>query len=290
MSLKERISKIVINIIGFTPFVLADFFNFLIFLLMRYVFKYRYNLIISNLRRSFPEKTENEINKITRRFYFHFSDLMFETIRVRGFSKKQYIEHIEYTNTEILKPFFEQRQNLVMLGGHFANWEWASSLPFYTDYMVLAVYKPLKNKFWNEIMKETREKFGSKTVPMKETFRRLKELENEQKPYIVGLVSDQCPPRDKAIWSTFLGQDTAYYPGPEKIAKEKNAPIIYLSIRKVKRHHYKATFKIITLIPSQLPDGEIIRLFSKTLEEDVQAQPELYVWSHKRWKYAKNAQ
>ena len=269
------------------PFFILDMFSFLNFIFMRYIFKYRLKLIKKNIHQSFPEKSKKEVNKITNKFYLHFSDLIFESLKVASFSEKQYKKHITYTNPEYLEQFYIENRNIVLLAGHFANWEWVSSLPMYTNYQLLAVYKPLKNAFWNSFIVQTRQRFNSIAVPMRNTFRTIFEFKNNNKLFILGLISDQCPPKRKALWSRFLDRDTAYFSGPEKISNKQNAVVLYLSVYKTKRHKYEATFKMITDSPQKMAEGEIIQNFSSILEKDVQLQPELYMWSHNRWKYKK---
>lgn len=283
----HKLLKITIKAFSMLPFFILDMFSFLNFIFMRYIFKYRLKLIKKNIHQSFPEKSKKEVNKITNKFYLHFSDLIFESLKVASFSEKQYKKHITYTNSEYLEQFYIENRNIVLLAGHFANWEWVSSLPMYTNYQLLAVYKPLKNAFWNSFIVQTRQRFNSIAVPMRNTFRTIFEFKNNNKLFILGLISDQCPPKRKALWSRFLDRDTAYFSGPEKISNKQNAVVLYLSVYKTKRHKYEATFKMITDSPQKMAEGEIIQNFSSILEKDVQIQPELYMWSHNRWKYKK---
>jgi KDO2-lipid IV(A) lauroyltransferase len=269
------------------PFFILDLISILSYFLLKYVFKYRLKLMKRYLHNAFPEKSEKEIQTIINKFYLHFSDLVMESLKVMSFSNKNYNKHVHFTNDDYLNQYFEQNKNVIIIAGHFANWEWVSLLATYTKYDLLAVYKPLKTKFWDYLIKTTRERHGSHTVPMRNTYRKLAELNESKTLWALGLVSDQCPPKEKAIWAKFMGQDTAYFPGPEKIARDENAVIVYLSVYKTKRHFYEATFRLVTETPRDLPEGMIIQKFSSLLEQDVKLQPELYIWSHKRWKYAK---
>ena len=114
----------------------------------------------------------------------------------------------------------------------------------------------------------------------------MKQNQKNQK-FILGLVSDQCPPKNRAIWSRFLNRNTAYYEGPDKISRKLDAPVFYLSFKKVKRHYYQATFQLLGDNVNNLKKHEIIHKFSHSLENDVKKYPEMYMWSHKRWKYEK---
>jgi len=282
-----RINYFIIKQISRIPFWMFDIISYLLFFLTRYVFKYRYKVIIDNITKSFPHWSQKDIKRIANKYYFHLIDLSIETIKTLSIKESKFKEHFIYTNPELIQSYFSKGKNAIIVSGHFGNWEWVNGIEKISDYHSLAVYLPLKNKFWNKIMKAIRERFSAETIPMDKTFRAIVKQNQKNQKFILGLVSDQCPPQNRVIWSRFLNRDTAYFEGPDKISRKLDAPVFYLSFKKIKRHYYKATFQLLSDNVNDLKKHEIIHKFSQSLENDVKKYPELYMWSHKRWKYEK---
>ncbi len=276
-----------IKLISQLPFWILDTIGFFLYIFIRHVFKYRYKVVWENIEKSFPEWDKSKIKKTTNAYYKHFIDLIIETLKGLTLTEEKFDKHFKFTNPELLEKYYSEGKNAVVLSGHYANWEWLNNIGRYSNYLSLAVYLPLKNKFWDNLIKEIRERFGAETVPMREIYRRIEALQKENRLFLVGLVSDQCPPPNKSVWSTFLGRNTAYYAGPDKISRMLSAPVFYLSVKKKKRHVYEATYILLSDKTQNLPQNEIIHKFSAALEKDVREFPEMYIWSHKRWKYKK---
>ena len=282
-----RIHYFIIKQISKIPFWIFDIISYFLFFLTRYVFQYRYKVIKENISKSFPDWSQKKVKKVANKYYFHLIDLIIETIKGLTIKKTKFEKHFNYTNPELLQEYYLKNKNAIIVSGHFGNWEWINGIEEISHYHSLAVYLPLKNKFWNSIMQNIRERFGAETVPMDKTFRAIVKQNQKNQKFILGLVSDQCPPRNKAIWSRFLNRDTAYFEGPDKISRKLDAPVFYVSIEKTKKHHYQATFQLLSDNVNNLKKHEIIHKFSQSLEKDVKKYPEMYMWSHKRWKYEK---
>jgi KDO2-lipid IV(A) lauroyltransferase len=86
---------------------------------------------------------------------------------------------------------------------------------------------------------------------------------------------------------TFLNQDTAVMFGTEKYAKEYNYPVIFAGVNKIKRGMYEIWFELLEENPLDTPHGEITEKHTRRLEQQILAQPEYYLWTHKRWKRTK---
>ncbi len=259
--------------------------NFLAFI-FKNVIQYRKEVIYKNLKNSFPDKNNIEIKTLKNKFYNHFSDLIIESFKGFTISKKQIIQRLQVENQHVIDKF--KNQNIILIGGHYNNWEiCGQGLPNYFDHELFAIYKPLKNSFFNEKMKVSREKFGLKMIPMKYTKRYFEKSASRPKAILFG--SDQSPSNIKrAYWTKFLNQETAFLQGAEKYAVEFDWPVIYGSINKIKRGFYKVNYQIITEKPSNCSKGYIISKFAQLLEKDIKNKPEYWLWSHNRWKRKKN--
>ena len=137
-----------------------------------------------------------------------------------------------------MNEFAEKGQNIILIGGHYNNWEMtAQRMPLVFKHELFAIYKPIKNKFYDRKMKSSREKFGLNMISMKETKAYFNNETDTPRAIIFG--SDQSPSNSKkAYWTKFLNQDSAFLYGAEKYAKSFNWPVIYVSINKIKRGYY----------------------------------------------------
>ena len=251
---------------------------------------YRKKVVIENLKRSFPEKSEKEIDTITKQFYLHFCDVIFETVKLLTISKKEFKKRCAFDETSIktFQYFFDKNQTIVGVMGHCGNWEWgAISHQVYFTRMITGVYHPLSNKNFDRFMLDLRSRFGGDIVAMSQLYKRLITLKQQNIDTTIGLIADQTPPPESAYWTTFLNQDTPVFNGTEKLAKKFNYPVVYLNIKKAKRGYYNLSTTVLTENPKDLPDGEISELHTKHLEKNIREQPHIWLWSHRRWKHKK---
>ena len=273
-----------IYLIAYLPFPLlylfSDFLNFWVFS----VFDYRKKVVQSNLRNSFPEKSEKELRAIEKRFYQFFCDLIVETIKTLTITPKQVKKRVSVDNLDIYQNYFSQRQSLIMVLGHFGNWELAGARYSQEAYHQLKViYHPLKNKYFNRLIIKMRTRLGNGLYPMKETARCM--IQDKNTPTITAFIADQTPPPERAYWTTFLNQETPVFFGTEKFSKKFNYPIIYTSTKRIKRGYYHIQTEVLVEDPSKMKEYEISELHTKRLEQDIIAQPEIWLWTHKRWKH-----
>lgn len=261
----------------------------LLYPLVFYVLRYRKRVVLKNLRNAFPERDEEEIQDIVRKFYHHFCDVLVETIKMLDFTPQELAGRIRYENPEILDQLYAQQKSIIMVAGHYGNWEWLAGLRPVSAYHTIAVYKPLNSRIFDEIMKHLRSKFDVEVVPMKKILKVLLHHASENRLTLSCFIADQSPVMQEVqYWTTFLNQDTPVYMGIEKIARKTNQPVLFLHPQKIKRGHYRVKIIPLTLHPETLPPYQITELHTRTLETIIQNQPELWLWSHRRWKLSRN--
>ena len=146
------------------------------------------------------------------------------------------------------------------------------------------VYKPLRDKYLDELFKRIRSRFGGYNIPKHSTAREIIKLKREGKKMVVGLITDQWPSGNDRYWTTFLGQETAFLNGAERIAKMMNFPVFYCELTKKRRGYCEAEFKLMTETPKNTAEGEITEMFARYLEQTIRREPAYWLWSHKRWK------
>jgi Kdo2-lipid IVA lauroyltransferase/acyltransferase len=294
------LSKLLFNIfvvpllyfISLWPFWLMQLFSYKLYFLVFHLFGYRKKVVYENLRRSFPNKTETEIHGIAKRFYLHFCDVILETIKLLTISRKKFKKHFIYDESalKVFSYFEEKQQSIIGVMGHCGNWEWgAISYPAYFKHLITGVYHPLSNKNFDKLMLRLRSRFGGNITPMRSVYKELLNLQKKSIPTLVGLIADQTPPPESAYWTTFLNQDTPVFNGAEKMAKKLNYPVVYVSIKKIKRGHYQLGAEIIAENPNELPEGRISQLHTAALEKNILTQPHIWLWTHRRWKHQRPA-
>lgn len=265
-------------------YIISDILTFFVY----YISHYRRNVVVRNLKTSFPDKTEDEIKKIAKDFYKHFVDSFFEAIHLLHMKKKVLFSRFQYKNPELITKTFEQSKSIILLIPHYGNWEWLANLELISSYHFLAIYKPLSNKCFDNLYIRIRERFGGETVPMKNAYRKMMSYQNDHKQIITFFLYDQRPIRTELNhWITFLNQDTPVLLGAEKIARQTNQTVLFLKMRKVKRGYYENEFIKISNHPSDTGPLEITKQFYKILEDLLKEDPSPWLWSHERWKFTR---
>jgi len=203
-------------------------------------------------------------------------------------SKEQAMKRCHFTDTALLDKFAKEKRKIIFVLGHFGNFELAGAeVAFKTDYNLHVIYKPLSNKYFNDLINKKRMRFGTKIMPMKATFKTMLSLQNTKELSVTTFIADQTPSPQNAYWTTFLNQDTPIFWGTEVIAVKLNYPVIYVSLNQVKRGYYEMSLELLCENPKDTQKGEISEIHTKRLEQDIKRQPEIWLWSHKRWKHRK---
>ena len=240
-----------------------------------------------NLKNSFPEKDQEEIDILIKRFYHHLCDISLESLKAFSMSPEEIVKRHHIINPELADHYFGKGTSVIAEPGHYNNFEWGSLSPgLQMKYPILCFYKPLTNKFTDAYVKQHRMKFGTRMESIKFTSRAFEGLKSTPTAYI--MAADQSPTNLKdCYWIDFLGQDTAWLHGPEKYARLYNLPVVFVDIQKVKRGYYLLELVPLTEAPVSLPDGEITRLYAEQIEKSILNEPAYWLWSHKRWKQSR---
>ncbi len=186
----------------------------------------------------------------------------------------------------VMDKLADEKKSVVLVMGHWGNWEWAcSSANIACRQQLYVIYHPLSNKHFDRLTYNMRTRFGTKLITMRDTFRQM--LANRDEVSATAFVADQAPAPEAAYWTTFLNQETPVFKGTELIARKLNYPVVYGSVKRIKRGYYEMAVEIICANPAATSDGEISELHTQRLEQDIIAQPEIWLWSHRRWKHKK---
>ncbi|MBR6989017.1 MAG: lysophospholipid acyltransferase family protein [Bacteroidaceae bacterium] len=280
-------------LLSLLPLKILYLFSDMLYVLVHHVIGYRKKIVRKNLTNSFPEKSLDEIRQIEKGFYHFFCDYIVETIKQFSISKEEMKRRMVISGVEEMKDRMEKENKTFcfIYLGHFCNWEWIASLPYWVpnDILCAQIYHPLYNKAFDKLFLRIRNKFGGECIPMKETLRRIIELRRAKQKTIIGFISDQAPKWNSIHhFVDFLNQETPVFIGTEKIAKQVDALVYYGDVRRVKRGFYTCEFKPMTEKPvKEIPDWELTDAYAHLLEEMISRHPNFWLWSHNRWKRTK---
>jgi len=268
-------------------FILSD----LLCPVMYHLVRYRRKVVEKNLRNAFPEKSPEERKKIEKKFYRHLTDMFFETLKAMHLTPEQMKRRFSVPDTSLTDRFYSEGRDVVALGSHYNNWEWFSSMQFYLKHRALLIYKPLKNKDFDQYLYKIRSRFGVTITPMSHIIRDLVKCRGEKILTLSGFIGDQTPPRDEiSFWTTFLNQDTGFYRGAEKVAVKYDIPVVLMHISKKKRGYYEIEYSLISEHPREEEPNAITARYAAMLEKIIREKPEYWLWSHRRWKYKRPVQ
>ena len=206
------------------PFKFLYLFSDIVYLIIYYVARYRRKIVRDNLVNSFPEKSLAEIIDIEKKFYSSFCDYMVETVKLMRMSPERIKKHMRFEGVDELEQMLsgEGKSSMVYIG-HLFNWEFITSLPLHfknPDVKFGQIYHPLASKAMDDLFLELRGQYGSESIAMKNTLRRILELSNQKKPFVIGAIADQVPTWESIKhWLTFFHRDTPVFTGSEKIAR-----------------------------------------------------------------------
>lgn len=277
------------KILSSIPFGILYILSDGIYYLLYYVVRYRRRIVRKNLVESFPEKSEQEIVVIEKKFYHFFTDNILESLKMTTISPKEISRRMKFKNLEAVNSVMKNGKFIALYMGHYGNWEWVSSLPLHMENGAIGVqiYHELRNKNMNKLVLRNRGRMGAINVEMRQTVRYIKEMVSSNKVGAVGFIADQSPKkREVRHFLPFLHHNIPVLTGTEKIIKHFGFEAWFLDVKRVKRGYYEAEFVKMHDNPQFLPDFELTALYYKMLEEMIKSRPELYLWSHNRFKHA----
>ena len=273
-------------IISILPFKLLYAVSDFLYLFIYRVFGYRTKTVKENLRLAFPEKSKEEIKRITKIFYQHLCDMIVESVKSMTISEEEMKKRYVFTNIEEIHKLEKLNKSIVLMCGHYASWEWIFILQRYINHKGYAVYKRLANKYFDRLVKRIRARYNSYLITTKETVPILTKSKQQGELTINGFISDQSPKVEKAHhWGDFMGVKVPIHTGAEMLAKKLDMAVVFFAVKKIKRGYYETTFKTLCIDPNEFKDYEITDMFIKLVEKQIKEAPEYYLWTHKRWKH-----
>ena len=278
-----------LKLISYIPFralyVLSDGLYYILY----YIIRYRRKIVRKNLTESFPALKGKEILQVEKKFYRYFTDQVLESCKMATISPEEMKKHMKFTNIEAANAVFKEGKSIALYMGHYGNWEWISSIPLWVAEGVTSVqiYHKLRNDNTNRLILNMRERLGAISVEMRKTARYITEITNTNQVSVIGFIADQSPKKKEVrYFLPFLHHRTPILVGTEKIVKHYGFEAWFLDMKRVKRGYYEAELIRMHEEPASLPDFELTEIYFRVLEKMIQERPELYLWTHNRFKHA----
>src|SRR5260370_6234016 len=226
-------------------YLLCDGFYYLF-----WISGYRKKVVLENLRNSFPEKSEQEITALAKAYYSYLCDLTLETLKTMHMTERQARARCVYRKAEWLDKMCEEKKSIIIVMGHYGNWEWAGpSFTLNTKYQLVVIYRPLSNLYFEKMMVGMRTKFGTRITPVEQTLRDM--VANRKNVTATALIADQAASSANSYWTTFLHQDTSVFNGPEKLAVKFNYTVVYMNIKRIRRGYYELIPELLFVNPKE---------------------------------------
>ena len=294
-----KLARGAVKVIGRLPLKVHDFFAGLITWLLRDIMRYRNDVVLTNLARSFPEKKYWDLKPIYDEFYRHLGELFVEAIWFGASDYKRLYKSgiVTVTNPEVFNQMFLSTPNTTVLFSHCGNWELLGGFLGYRtatgekivieEKHIRVVYKELHSKFSDEFFRRNRvnplEKVGTECeIESSKILRTAIKYRNDKAVYIY--IADQYPYMSAYEVGEFLSQPTLAMLGSAGVAHKLGHGVVYLKMKRVRRGKYEMTFIPICEDASKMTPEEITRKYFDILEEEIRETPHNWLWTHKRWK------
>lgn len=284
--------QMILYLLALLPLSVLYIISYVLYLIIYYVIRYRRRVVRDNLQKSYPDIYQAERNKIEHKFYRHFANYIVETIKLLHISDEEMRRRMEFVNVDVIDRYTTQGRSVILLLGHYGNWEWIPSLTLWCAHpqgiQIGQIYRPLKNEWFDAFFIRLRGRFGSEGIAKNQTLKNLLQCRRDGRVSLTGFIADQTPsPQNIHHYTDFFGRSTPVLTGFETIAKKLDMAVVYLDVEVVKRGYYRATFRLLEDNPTSCPDFDITDRYIAAMEQTIKRAPYAWLWTHKRWKWAR---
>lgn len=245
---------------------------------------YRGHVVQPSLALAFPDLDEAGRRRVARDFYRGYAQVFAETLKSARLTPVQLRSHVRFEGLEPVRSALVAGRPVIILAAHQCNWEWLLlALCGEIEYPVDAAYKPLVNPWAERAMKGIRSRFGARLVPAPALLGDI--LQRRKLPRVIAINADQEPVQsENKHWLRFLNRDSAFYTGPEEIARATRYAVWFMAMRRESRGQYVVQALPLWDAAEKLEPGEFTGRYAAMVEHQIRAAPADWPWSHKRWR------
>lgn len=276
--------RFLIQVLSLIPYNAIYILSRFLYFILYYLIRYRRTVVKNNLTNSYIGLSKSQLDSLTKDTYRNLTEITIEGIKGLSFNEATLNERFKFQQAELIFKYINNNQSVIVANGHIGNWEWAVlQFGYYFKNKSIGIYKQIKNEYLNHYINSLRAKSTIQLLSTRETRLIAEEI---PKGKIILLMGDQNPSNIKdAIWTRFLNQETACLHGIEKYAKQYKLPVIFGSIRRVKKGYYTMSFSLLTEQAELLAPGQLTQMYMAAVEQNIQDAPGNWLWTHRRWKH-----
>jgi len=257
--------------------------------LARFVLRFRLSIARQNLSSCFPDRSAAQINALLTAYYRQLAQVAVESLKMAGMSAQALRRHMTAINFDQVRAESKAGRSVILLAAHQCNWEWAlQGTTMQLEVPVDAAYKPLHGVASDRELRKLRVRFGAHLIAAKRLVREVVSRRRQVQMHAVALLADQAPTSSQGRhWLTFLGRDTAFYPGPGEIARMTGYAGFFVAMRRTARGHYTLEIQQICAAHEKLDPPVFTARYAALVEAQIRANPADWTWIHRRWKSAR---
>lgn len=277
-------------LISTLPFPLLYFLSDIMYVVIYRIIGYRKSTVRLNMALALPHLTLQERKIVEKKFYHHFCDNFFEMAKTMTISDAEIKKRFVFTNFEVIHELEKQQKSTVVLIGHYASYEWLLLMHRFLDTQKgYGIYKPIKNKYFDRLVKKMRSRFNAELIGTREVIPAMRNNIRNGIHGFYGFITDQSPKKQSAThWAKFFDMEVPVHVGGEMLAKKIGLNIIFAKLEKTGRGYYKCTFDVVEGNIKEVPNFDITDRFMHMLQEQIKEVPQYYLWTHKRFKHRRN--
>ena len=243
---------------------------------------------MENLRASFPEKSEKELNRLVRDSFQLFPMLGVEFMLTPRYVKlNRLARHFELGDlAEALRMMVKREHGVILVTGHYGNWEVLGYMLAIMGFESVSTARGLDNPYLNDYVLGVRERKGQKIVDKRGALKEVPGVLDEKGA--VGFTADQDA-GPKGMFVDFFGRPASSYKSIGLLAMRYEVPIVVGFARRL-GFSYRFRLDIADIIwPKDWADQPdplryVTQRYTTAIETAVRGEPSQYLWLHRRWK------
>lgn len=239
---------------------------------------------METIRRAFPDWSAARRWRVAMASYRQLGRTLVEFLHTPAYSDAEILDRIELENAAALTEALGEGRGVILVSGHYGNWEWLGRRVAAAGYRFAALYKEPKNADFGARLKEIREAAGLVQIDHDDMRGALGWLRDGG---VLGIIMDQEPrkSRDGALAPLF-GQPTMTHVGPFKLARLARVPVMTVFCRRLSLGRHRGRLEPLPLSErSDLDEAvaEDATAFNARLEAAIRERPDHWLWMYRRW-------
>lgn len=274
------------HILNLLPVFVIKGFSKIIAFLWYWIFPFRVNLIIKNLKLAYgKEKRFSEIRVLAKENLRHYVYLLLEFIQFRTLSHEDFSRRVSIENLHFLQEAQNENRGIILLTAHLGNFEWMAARASTAHLPLNIIVRPFKNKVLNFLVNEQRQKSGIGLLGPKDSAWKVLKLLSDRK--IVGVIFDQRKGSD-AVWVQFFGTPALTAKGLAYLIEKSQAIVLPVYAARKEYGHMTVfceepvSYKKVGTRSENIYHNT--QLYTNVVEQMVRKHPEQWFWIHNRWK------